>query len=95
MSTYIVVLFGAIGSNVVCMFIQEECTWGIVLDNDIFYLGALNKIKNKNSVRTNLNELWIVDNGNETVTHTIMLCRQYNNNRTTWVWITVIILIIV
>lgn len=39
--THIVILLGAVCSDVVCMFVQQQCVGGVRLNDDIFYLGTL------------------------------------------------------
>lgn len=39
--THIVILFGAVGSDVVCMFVQQQCVGSVRLNDDIFHLGTL------------------------------------------------------
>lgn len=41
MFTHIVILFGAIGSDVICMFVQLQCAGSVRLNDDIFHLGTL------------------------------------------------------
>lgn len=39
--THIVILFRAVSSDVVCMFVQQQCVGSVRLNDDIFHLGTL------------------------------------------------------
>lgn len=47
--THIIVLFGAVGSDVIRMFVQQQCAGSVRLDDDIFHLSALTVKTRRNS----------------------------------------------
>lgn len=39
--THIIILFGAVGCDVVCVFLQQKCAGSVRLNDDIFHLRTL------------------------------------------------------